>query len=321
MGVLVKEVAALYTAFCEGRPSPLPELPIQYADFAIWQRRRFEEGELDKQLAYWRQKLAGAPEMLRLPTDRPRPAVQSYRGASQSFRLSPELSVSLTALSRREGVSLYMLLLAAFQALLCHYSGDEDISVGSPLGSRGRLETEDLIGFFINTAVLRTDLSGHPTFRELLARVREVTLEAYAHQDVAFEQLVDELHPERSLSHTPLFQVWFVLQNAPVGSLQLPGISLSSMPVGNGVSKFDLSLSMVEGGDGLAGTLDYCADLFDDETIAQLLKHFESLLAEVAARPDIKILDIPLLVDWLADDDDLVAPAADRYDAEAEFAF
>jgi FkbM family methyltransferase len=320
MGVLVREVAAIYTAVCEDRPSPLPELPIQYADFAVWQRRQFAEGELDAQLDYWRKKLAGAPEMLRLPTDQPRPAVQSYRGASQSLLLSHELSESLTALSRREGVSLYMLLLAAFQALLCRYSGDEDICVGSPLGSRGRLETEGLIGFFINTAVLRTDLSGDPSFRELLARVRQVTLEAYAHQDVAFEQLVDELHPERSLSHTPLFQVWFVLQNAAVGSLQLPGISLSSMPVGNGVSKFDLSLSMVEGADGLAGTLDYCVDLFEEETIAQLLKHFEALLAEVAARPDIRILDIPLLADELADDD-LVASGADRYDAEAEFAF
>ena len=227
MGVL-KEVATLYEAYSQGAESPLPELPMQYADFAVWQRGWLQGEELERQLAYWREQLGGELPRLELPTDRERPAVPSYRGAQLGFRLSPEVSAGLKELSRREGVTLFMTLLAAFQTLLHRYSGQEDIVVGSPVAGRNYRETEGLIGFFVNTLALRTDLSGEPTFVELLQRVKEVCLGAYAHQDVPFEKLVEELQPERDLSRSPLFQVMFGLQNVPqtaarLGELELAG--------------------------------------------------------------------------------------------------
>ncbi|RMF36691.1 MAG: non-ribosomal peptide synthetase, partial [Chloroflexi bacterium] len=212
MRVLVQELAALYDAFSHGRPSPLPDLPIQYADFALWQREWLQGEVLEEQLAYWKQQLSGSPPVLELPTDRPRPPVQSFRGAHRPFMLPRPLSQAIKALCRREGVTPFMLLLAAFQTLLHRYTGQDDISVGTPIANRNRAEIEGLIGYFANTLVLRTDLSGDPPFRELLKRVREVALGAYAHQDLPFEMLVDALQPERDLSHTPLFQVMFVLQ-------------------------------------------------------------------------------------------------------------
>ena len=213
MGILFKELSALYEAFCTGKPARLPELPVQYADYAEWQREWLQGEVLESQLGYWKQQLEGAPQVLELPTDRPRPALQTYRGGRRSRTLSRELSEELKRLSRSEGVTLFMTLLAAFQTLLYRYTGQEEMLVGTPIAGRSREETEGLIGFFVNTLVLRTDLSGHPTFRELLARVRRMAVEAYAHQDLPFEKLVEELQPERDLSRHPLFQVMFVLQN------------------------------------------------------------------------------------------------------------
>ena len=245
-GVLVKEVATLYSAYIQALPSPLPELSIQYADFAHWQRNWLQGEVLDAQLAYWREQLAGAPALLELPTDRPRPAVQSFRGAHHNFRVSAELTEQLQQLSRSEGVTLFMTLLAAFQTLLWRYSGESDVVVGADVANRNRQETEALIGFFVNMLVLRTRVTGEESFEELLQQVREVCLGGYAHQDVPFEKLVEELQPERSLSHTPLFQVVFVLQNQPMGELTLPGLQLGGLEMENTVAKFDLTLMMEE---------------------------------------------------------------------------
>jgi hypothetical protein len=226
MGVLIREIAILYSAISSKQPSSLPPLPIQYADFAYWQRECLQGEILATQLAYWRQQLDGI-SVLNMPSDRPKPAVQTYQGATQFLQLPKSLSEALEALSQREGVTLFMTLLAAFQTLLYRYTQQEDIPVGSPIANRNRSEIEGLIGFFVNSLVLRTDLSGNPTFRELLSRVREVALGAYAHQDLPFEKLVEELHPERSLNQNPLFQVVFALQNAPMETLELPGLTLS----------------------------------------------------------------------------------------------
>jgi amino acid adenylation domain-containing protein len=294
MGVLVREVSALYDAFSRGVASPLAELPVQYADYAAWQQAWLGGGMLERQLAYWRGQLAGAPAVLELPTDGARPAVQSLRGASVGVAISREVSAGLAALSRREGVTLYMTLLAAFQTLLYRYSGQEDICVGSPSAGRTQTALEGLIGFFVNTQVMRTDLSGNPSFRELLKRVREVALGAYAHQDAPFEKLVEILQPERSLSHTPLFQVWFVLQNAPVGELKLSNLTLSQMEVGSGTAKFDLSLSLTEGPEGLKGIMEYDRELFDAETIVGMVGHLQAVLQEVVRNPDVRLLEIPL---------------------------
>jgi hypothetical protein len=222
MGVLFREVSVLYEAFATGEPSPLSELPIQYADFAVWQRQWLQGEVLEKQLDYWRKQLEAAPPLLELLTDRPRPTIQAYRGARQALILPPSLTEALKALSLREEVTLFMMLLAGFKTLLYRYTGQGDIIVGSPIANRNRVEIEGLIGFFVNTLVLRTDLSENPTFRQLLRRVREVCLEAYAHQDLPFEKLVEELQPERNLGYSPLFQVMFILQNAPGSALEFP---------------------------------------------------------------------------------------------------
>ena len=258
MGVLFRELSALYGAYRDGGESPLPELPVQYADYAVWQREQLEGEVLDRQLAYWRERLAGAPELLELPTDHPRPAVQTYRGASVPVELSPELLERLQALGRSEGATLYMMLLGAFQVLLGKYGGGEDVVVGSPIAGRTRGEVEELIGFFVNTLVLRTDLSGDPSFREVLGRVRDVTLGAYEHQELPFESLVAELQPERSLSHSPLFQVMFTLQNAGGGGAgsALPGLSAGGVDAELESAKFDLSLSLAATARGLRGRAD-----------------------------------------------------------------
>jgi len=286
MSVLVKEVAALYPAFSEGRPSPLTELPIQYADYAVWQREYLQGEVLERQLDYWRKQMAGAPALLNLPTDRPRPHVQTYRGASYQFELEAELAAELRALSRREGVTLFMTLLAAFQVMLSRYAGQEEVVVGTAIANRLRRETEDLIGFFVNTLVLRTDFSGEPRFTELLRRVREVCLGAYAHQQVPFERLVEELRPERSLSHSPLFQVALGLNNAPRVELQLPGLQLSAVAVGDEEARFDLTLWVAEDAEELHGTWTYRTELFDAETIKRMTTHWETLLRSIVASPD-----------------------------------
>ncbi|HEX5724749.1 MAG TPA: condensation domain-containing protein, partial [Longimicrobiaceae bacterium] len=257
MGVLFRELWALYAAYREGRESPLAELAVQYADYAVWQREQLEGEVLDRQLAYWRERLADAPALLELPTDHPRPAVQTYRGATVPVELSPELLERLQALGRSEGATLYMTLLGAFQVLLSKYSGSEDIVVGSSIAGRTRKEFEELIGFFVNTLVLRTGLSGDPSFREVLRRAREVTLGAYAHQEVPFEKLVAELQPERSLSHSPLFQVMFTVENAGGGGGALPGLSVSGVGAEHVSAKFDLSLTLTPTPRGLRGGLTY----------------------------------------------------------------
>jgi amino acid adenylation domain-containing protein len=295
LGVLVREVATLYAAYTQGRPPTLDELPLQYADFADWQRGWMQGEVLERELQYWRRRLAGAPPVLELPTDRPRPAVKSFRGATHSFLLPRELAARLRRLSHEEGATLFMTLLAAWQALLSRYTGQEDVVVGSPIAGRNRAETEGLIGFFVNTLALRTDLSGEPTFREILKRVREVSLGAFAHQDVPFEKLVEELAPARSLSHTPLFQVAFALQNAPVGALELPGLELSRIEFGAEVEKFDMTLSLTEGVDSISGIIGYDTGLFDAATVERMAGHFRLLLEAVASSPEARPAALPLL--------------------------
>jgi aspartate racemase len=293
--VLIRELKTLYHAFCEGKPSPLPELPIQYADYAVWQRDWLRGEMLEKQLNYWKTQLEGAPALLDLPADRPRPAKQSYRGALMPWELPKPLSVALGELSRREGVTLFMTLLAGFQTLLHRYTGSDEILVGSPIAGRTRTEIEPLIGFFVNTLVLRGDLSGNPSFRTLIGRTREVALGAYAHQDLPFERLVEELHPERDLSHSPLFQVIFVLQNAPWEAAQLAGLEVTPMQIDSGTSKFDLTLLVRERGGALQAVVEYNTDLFEAETIRRMLGHYEILLEGIVANPDRRLSDLPLL--------------------------
>jgi hypothetical protein len=295
MGVLFRELSALYAAYREGRESPLSELPVQYADYAVWQREQLAGEVLDRQLAYWRERLAGAPELLELPTDHPRPPVQTYRGATVPVELSPELLERLQALGRSEGATLYMVLLGAFQVLLGKYAGSEDVVVGSPIAGRTRGEVEELIGFFVNTLVLRTDLSGDPSFREVLGRVREATLGAYEHQELPFEKLVAELQPERSLSHSPLFQVMFTLQNAGGGGGALPGLKVSGVGAAMEIAKFDLSLTLAATPQGLRGGLNYSTDLFERGTVERMLGHLARVLEQVAADADVRLSRLELL--------------------------
>ncbi|HVR95722.1 MAG TPA: non-ribosomal peptide synthase/polyketide synthase, partial [Thermoanaerobaculia bacterium] len=300
VGLLTRELETLYGSFLAGRPSPLPELPIQYADFAVWQRQWLEQGVLERQLAWWRERLAGAPALLELPTDRPRPAVQSGRGNSVPVRLPAGLGQALAALGRSQGATLFMTLLGLFQALLGRHTGSDDLVVGSPIAGRTRAEIEPLIGFFVNTLVLRIDLmgglSGGPGVRQLVGRVAEVALEAYAHQDVPFERLVEELAPQRSLGHTPLFQVVFALQNVPMGGrMDLPGLEVRGLPMAARTAKFDLSLDLAEAGGEIFGHLEYSTDLFDAPTVARLGERFRTLLEAAAADPERPVRDLPLL--------------------------
>jgi amino acid adenylation domain-containing protein len=295
MGVLFRELSALYAAYREGRESPLRELSVQYADYAVWQREQLEGDMLDRQLSYWRERLAGAPKVLDLPTDRPRPAVRTHRGASVSTELSAEVLEGLQALGRSEGATLYMTLLGAFQVLLSRYSGSEDVVVGSSIAGRTRGEVEALIGFFVNTLVLRTDLSGDPSFREVLRRVREVTLGAYEHQELPFEKLVAELQPERSMSHSPLFQVSFSLNNAEGSGPGLSGLRTGSAYAGSEAAKFDLSLGFVKSERGLRAGLSYSTDLFDEGTARRMLQHLERVLEQVAADGDLLVSELGLL--------------------------
>ncbi|MFY0568156.1 non-ribosomal peptide synthase/polyketide synthase [Archangium lansingense] len=294
-GVLIRELAALYQGLTSGRPATLPALPVQYADYATWQRGWLRDEALEAQLAYWRQQLSEAPRALELSTDKPRPAVLAHRGALESTRMPRELGLAVTELARSEGATPFMVLLAAWQLLLARYSGQDDISVGSPIAGRTQAETESLIGFFVNTLVLRTRLDGNPTFRQLLARVRETALGAYAHQDVPFEKLVEELQPERDLSRTPLFQVMFTLQNTPRQELSLPGLTLRSLDATHQIAKFELSLTFSEAPDGLAAHLEYDTDLFSKATASRILEHLRVLLEGIIAGPDQRLSELPLL--------------------------
>jgi amino acid adenylation domain-containing protein len=295
LGVFFRELEAAYDAFSRGHAPSLPELPVQYADFAAWQQEKMR-GELhEAQLAYWTRQLSGAPALLELPADRPRPPVQSFRGACEAVTLPAGLSVRLKALARQEEATLFMLLLAAFKALLYRYTRQTDILVGTPVAGRNQVETEALIGYFINTLALRTSLDGDPEFRDLLQRVRKVTLDALAHQDVSFEQVVDELRLERSLGHNPLFQVMFVLQSAPMRPSGLAGLALEIMDVDTETAKFDLTLAIEERENGLQAALEYRTDLFERHSIQRMLGHFQTLLEGVAANPSKRISRLPIL--------------------------
>ncbi len=294
-GVLWRELTALYTAFCAGKPSPLPELPIQYADFAVWQRQWLQGQVMDTQLDYWKQQLAGAPPLLELPTDRVRPLIQTSRGGIKHFQLDDHLTQKLKSLSEKSGATLFMTLLTGFVILLSRYSNQQDILVGSPIANRNRSELESLIGFFVNTLVLRTDVSGNPSFWELLQKVRQVAMQAYSHQDAPFEQVVEALQPERNLSYSPLFQVMFVLLNTPPGKLELPALSLTLLQIENPTAKFDLTLLMTESEQGLSGSLEYNSDLFEQATITRMVGHFVTLLSGIVANPEERISQLPLL--------------------------
>ncbi|MBK1986127.1 amino acid adenylation domain-containing protein [Sphaerospermopsis aphanizomenoides BCCUSP55] len=294
-GVLFEELQALYPAYCAGIISPLLPLLIQYADFTLWQRKWLNGAVLEAQLNYWKQQLGGNLPILELPTDRPRPRVQTYAGATKSFVLSSELTANITFLAQQEGVTLFMTLLTAFKVLLCRYSRQEDVIVGTPIAGRNRREIEGLMGFFVNTLALRTDLSDHPSFRELLSRVRQVCLEAYTNQDVPFEQLVEVLQPERNLSHTPIFQVMFALQNAPMGELQLPNLSVKGLEPLVQTAKFDLTVSMEERNGKLIGEWEYNTDLFDAATIERMMENFQILLSGILTNPEQSIWQLPLL--------------------------
>ena len=297
IGVLVSELTALYNAYSQGSASPLLPLPIQYADFAIWQRQWLAGEILQSQLSYWVEQLQDAPTFLPLPTDRPRRAVQTFAGSYVEFGLSVELTQRLTKLSQEQGVTLFMTLLAAFDILLYRYTGQADILVGSPIANRERSEIEGLIGFFVNTLVLRTDVSDDPSFKELLPRVRSMALDAYAHQDLPFEMLVESLQPERELSHTPLFQVMFVLQNAPMSSVELTGLTVSSLPVESATAKFDITLVIENTHTGLVGWWEYNTDLFDSSTIERMTGHFVTLLEAIVTNPQEKISSLTLLTE------------------------
>ncbi|WP_243147016.1 non-ribosomal peptide synthetase [Scytonema sp. UIC 10036] len=293
--IVFEQLTTLYQVFVNGLPNPLPELPIQYADYANWQRQWLCGEVLKSQLNYWRQQIAGANPVLELPTDRPRPPVQTYRGAKQSFLIPKDLFTSVQALSRQEGVTLFMTLLAAFQTLLYRYSGQEDILVGSPIAGRNHAETEGLIGFFVNTLVFRSNLSGNLSFRELLQKVRLTAMSAYANQDLPFEKLVQELQPERSLSYHPLFQVMFVLQNTPRQTLELPGLTVTPVEIDSLASQLDLALSIEETEQGLRGIWEYNTDLFDVGTIERLNGHFQTLLEAIVAFPEQVVGQLPML--------------------------
>jgi hypothetical protein len=294
MGVLNRELGVLYEAFARGQPSPLAELPIQYADFAVWQREWLQGEVFEKQLGYWRERLKGAHD-LELPTDRPRPAIQTFNGVMQELRISSETTEGLRGLCRERDATLFMPLLAGFEILLSRYSGQEDIMVGTGIANRNRREIEGLIGFFVNTLVMRTDLSGDPTVMELLERVREVSLGAYGHQDLPFEKLVEELQPERDMSRNPLVQVMFVLQNAPDEGVELKEISLRPMGGLEIRTRFDLEVHLWERGRGMAGGLIYNTDLFEAGTIRQMGRHLERVLECFVSDPEQRLSVLPLI--------------------------
>ncbi len=296
-GILVRELATLYAAFSSGGSSPLPPLPIQYADFAQWQRQWLQGEVLEAQTAYWKDKLAGLPGPLDLPTDHPRPAVQTFRGAHQSSVLPGTLQGQMKALSRQEGVTQFMTFLAAFQVLLFRYTGQDDLIVGTPVANRTRLETEGLIGLFVNSLVLRTDLSGNPGFREILRRVRDVCLGAYGHQDLPFDRLVEELRVPRDPTRNPIFQVMFVLHNSSLQTFDLPGANLTLVEGDSETAHFDLTLQIADTGQGLTATLVFNTDLFEAATMTRMLGHFQTLLEALVADPEQRLSDLPLLTE------------------------
>ncbi|HYT50083.1 MAG TPA: amino acid adenylation domain-containing protein, partial [Pyrinomonadaceae bacterium] len=295
IGVLLRELTSLYHNYEQS--SSLPQLSIQYADFALWQRRWLQDDTIDRQLNYWKQELADAPTALDLPADYPRPAIRSYEGRRISVLLPREVSEAIRRLSRSENATIFMTLLAAFQTLLFRYSGQEDVVVGTPVAGRSMIETEDLIGAFVNTLVLRADLSGNPSFREFLARVRQTVLGAFCHQDLPFEKLVEELNPERKANRSPLFQVMFSFENMPEPQLTVNGTKFSTIDIESEAAKFDLSLDVSENANGISISFEYATDLFAPTTIERMLAHYQNLLAGIIAEPAVAVADLSLLED------------------------
>ncbi|MFC5743665.1 SDR family NAD(P)-dependent oxidoreductase, partial [Dyella tabacisoli] len=295
MGIVVREVAALYEAFMQGLPSPLPELPIQYVDFAHWQRQWLSGGVLEQQLGYWKRQLVDSTSLLMLPTDRPRPSLPSHDGAALSFAVPAALVSDLQALGHQTQSTLFMTLSAAFNVLLARYSGQSDICIGTPIANRNRTEIEPLIGFFVNTLVLRTQVDLALDFNDLLQQVHQRTLEAYAHQDVPFVQLVEALQPQRHTSYTPLFQVMLVLQNMPMDELALPGLAMKLLDSESATAKFDITLTLTEGKDGLQGCFEYSTDLFEASTIERMAGHFTNLLQAIVADPGRAVGELAML--------------------------
>ncbi len=306
LGIFQKELTELYSAYSKGEPSPLEDLPIQYADFAVWQRMWLRGEVLDNQLSYWRDQLSGLIP-IKLPTKRKRPLIQSFRGNVLNFFIEPELTKKLKNISQENFVSLYMTLLAVFGVLLSFYSGHYDIAVGTPIANRNRKEVEGLIGFFINTLVMRIDLSGNPSFLELIGRVRKITLDAYSNQDLPFEKIVEELQPERDMSRNPLAQIMFALQNVPGSMFEIPDLAIDPIRTGAQTVKCDLDVTLWNAPDGLGGSFVYNTDLFDSATITRLMKHYSNLLEEIVANPEKSISELSiiseeeshqLLVEW-----------------------
>ncbi|HEU4963349.1 MAG TPA: amino acid adenylation domain-containing protein [Bacilli bacterium] len=308
MGLFTRELGELYTAYLQGEPHPLPPLSLHYADYAVWQRKHLQGEWLDNQLAYWTTKLGGELPVLHLPTDRPRLAAPKHDGAVYRFELPTDLAADIKELAQQQGTTVYMTALAAFKALLARYTDLEDILVGTPVAGRNRRELEDVIGFFVNTLVLRTDLSGDPTFCDLLARVKETALGAFAHQETPFDKLVEELQPERKASHNPLFQVMFVWQTLPLQPLALPGLTLETMESHHGIAKFDLTLTMRETEDGLSGYFEYDTELWEPDTIRRMTGHLQTLLASAVAKPDTPISALS----WVEEEVDLDADELDE---------
>lgn len=291
IGVLIREIKALYEAFSKGNPSPLPDLPIQYADFAVWQRNWLQGEQLEAQLAYWKQQLNDI-SILELPCDRDRPKVQTYCGARESLFIDESLTHKLKNLNKTKGITLFMVLLAALQTLLHWYAKQDDIVVGTDIANRNQPEVLGLIGFFVNQLVLRTNFAGNPTFAELLLRVREMTLDAYTHQDIPFNTLVDALKPKRELNRSPFFQVKFILENTPTSSLKLKGVTATHLNINKKTTQLDLLLELAETEKGIDGALEYNTDLFDATTIRAIAKQYKTLLSEIAINPQIALNEL-----------------------------
>jgi acyl carrier protein len=291
-GVFLTELSTLYEAFSRGRPSPLPDLPIQYSDFALWQQHWTKGDAIDEHLQYWKRQLQGAPPLLQLPTDHPRPQSQTFQGARLTFTLEKPLIIELTKLGRKENCTLFMVLLAGFQALLARRSECEDLVVGSPIANRNRHEVEPLIGSFMNSLAFRSDFSGDPSFAETLKRIRKTALEAYAHQDMPFERLVAEIQPTRNLSYSPIFQVMFILQNTPNPVAQAGPLKFAHQDIDPGSSKFDLTLNLEETEEGCIGWMEYSTQLFEEGTIAAMIRQFQSLLKAVVANPSSRLSEL-----------------------------
>jgi hypothetical protein len=292
--IMFREVAEVYSAALAGREPELPELPIQYADFAVWQRQRLRGSLLAELQSYWQQQLAAAPNMLRLPTDLPRPAVQTFSGAHHHFSLPGDLADGVRRLSRAEGVTPYMTLLGCFAALVYRFSGQDDVLIGSPIANRSRMEVESIIGFFSNTLCMRLRLGGNPTFREVISRVREVTLGAYTHQELPFEKVVEAVRPARDPRVNPLFQINFRATTGPATTLALPGLEIAPLQLDLGFSRFDLALELQVRDDALEGYLEYNTNLFREETAVRLTENLEALLQQVTERPDAPLLELEL---------------------------